>query len=86
MVAACGGALTATSANPSSEEPATTAQQVFSYFGDAIDLIVDGGEVGIDQPSTVLDVSLGEPRLIREGAIAWTVIQTELSRITANRI
>jgi len=85
LVAACGGALTATSANPSREEPATTAQQVFSYFGDAIDLIVDGGEVGIDQPSTVLDVSGAEPRLIREGAISWARIQAEIDRSKADR-
>jgi L-threonylcarbamoyladenylate synthase len=83
LVAACGGALTATSANPSSEAPATTAQKVFSYFGDAIDLIVDGGEVGVEQPSTVLDVSGGEPRLIREGAISWARIQAEIDRIEA---
>ena len=85
LVAACGGALTATSANPSHEEPATTAQQVFSYFGNAIDLIVDGGEVGIDQPSTVVDVSGVEPRLIREGAIGWAKIQAEIHRSKADR-
>jgi L-threonylcarbamoyladenylate synthase len=76
LVRACGAALTATSANPSHEKPATTAQQVFSYFGNALDLIIDGGEVGIDQPSTVVDVSGGDPRLVREGAIAWDRIQS----------
>jgi len=40
-----GRCLTATSANPSQQEAATSAQKVFSYFGNAIDLIVDGGEV-----------------------------------------
>jgi len=85
LVRACGGALTATSANPSNAEPATTAQMVFSYFDSAIDLIVDGGEVTTDQPSTVLDVCDVEPRLIREGAIAWPAIQTELDRITTDK-
>ena len=85
LVRACGGALTATSANPSHGEPATTAQMVFRYFGSAIDLIVDGGEVTTDQPSTVLDVCDVEPRLIREGAIAWPAIQTELDRITTDK-
>jgi L-threonylcarbamoyladenylate synthase len=85
LVAASGGALTATSANPSHEEPAKTAPQVFSYFGNSLDLIVDGGEVGIDQPSTVVDVSGVEPRLIREGAIGWTKIQAEIRRSKADR-
>lgn len=86
LVRACGGALTATSANPSHADPATTAQMVFSYFDNAIDLIVDGGEVTTDQPSTVLDVCDVEPRLIREGAIAWPAIQTELDKITTDEI
>jgi L-threonylcarbamoyladenylate synthase len=86
LVRACGGALTATSANPSHADPATTAQMVFSYFGSAIDLIVDGGEVTTDQPSTVLDVCDVKPRLIREGAIAWPAIQTALGRITTDEI
>lgn len=81
LVRACGGALTATSANPSHQEPATTAQKVFSYFGEAIDLIVDNGDAMTDQPSTVVDVCDVEPRLIREGMIAWLAIQTELSKI-----
>jgi L-threonylcarbamoyladenylate synthase len=79
LVRTCGGALTATSANPSNELPATSAQEVFRYFGEAIDLIVDGGEVTSDQPSTVVDVSNVGPKLIREGAIAWLDIQAALA-------
>lgn len=78
LVRACGGALTATSANPSHQQPAPTAQKVFNYFGTAIDLIVDGGAVTAEQPSTVLDVSGAEPRLVREGAIAWSEIQATI--------
>jgi L-threonylcarbamoyladenylate synthase len=80
LVRTCGGALTATSANPSHQQPATTAQEVFNYFGTAIDLIVDGGNVTAEQPSTVLDVSGAAPRLVREGAIAWSEIQAALER------
>jgi len=83
LVQSCGGALTATSANPTHQDPATTAQRVLSYFGDAIDLIVDGGDVTTDQPSTVLDVCDVEPRLIREGAIAWSEIQAAIDRFKA---
>src|SRR5205807_2931661 len=43
LVEACGGALTATSANPSREPPARTAQDVERYFGDEIELIIDDG-------------------------------------------
>jgi L-threonylcarbamoyladenylate synthase len=79
LVRACGGALTATSANPSNQPPATSAQEVFRYFGDAIDLIVDGGGVTADQPSTVVNVCDVGPKLVREGAIAWLDIQAALA-------
>lgn len=69
LVRQCGGAITATSANPSGSDPARSAAQVLEYFGDRIDLIVDGGEVTATEPSTVLDVTTSPPRVIREGVI-----------------
>jgi len=78
LVRACGGALTATSANPSGAEPARTAEEVASYFAAAVDLIVDGGQARIDRPSTVVDAAGPDPKLIREGAIEWSEIQKAL--------
>jgi L-threonylcarbamoyladenylate synthase len=77
LVRTCGGALTATSANPSHAAPATTALQVHEYFGEAIDLIVDDGEAQTDRPSTVVDVSQDVPILIREGVIPWSLVIEE---------
>lgn len=71
LVRVCGGALTATSANPSGGEPARSAKEVCDYFGEGIDLIIDGGEVTATQPSTVLDVTTSPPRVVREGAIRF---------------
>lgn len=70
LLRACGGALTATSANASGGLPARTAAEVENYFADGIDLIIDGGEATVLQPSTVLDVSGDKPRMIREAAIS----------------
>jgi L-threonylcarbamoyladenylate synthase len=75
LVRACGGALTATSANPANAAPARDAQTVLNYFGEAIDLIIDDGEGTTDRPSTVIDVSGPEPKLLREGIISWIEIQ-----------
>lgn len=69
FVLACGGALTATSANLAEEPPARNAQEVARAFPNGLALIVDGGETRSVQPSTVLDVSRAQPRLIREGVI-----------------
>jgi L-threonylcarbamoyladenylate synthase len=79
LVRACGGALTATSANPSGGLPARTAKAVEAYFAAGIDLIIDGGEVTVMQPSTVLDVSGDKPRMIREGAISRKTLNETLS-------
>jgi L-threonylcarbamoyladenylate synthase len=79
LARACGGALTATSANPSGQPPATTAREVEDYFPTGIDLIVDGGRARSNKPSSVFDVSGVEPRLVREGAIASAELQLTLS-------
>jgi len=51
---------------------------VDNYFPEGIDLIIDGGEVTATQPSTVLDLSGSEARLIREGAIPRDELETLL--------
>lgn len=77
LVRACGGALTATSANLSGSPPARTAKETETYFPSGLGLIIDSGEVRATQPSTVLDLS-GKPRLIREGAITREDLQRTL--------
>jgi L-threonylcarbamoyladenylate synthase len=74
LVRECGGVLTATSANPAGREPARSAAEVEAYFPEGIDLIVDGGQVTATEPSTVLDATTSQPRIIREGAIAAKLI------------
>lgn len=77
LVRACGGALTATSANPSHLPPAVTARQVADYFGERVDFVVDDGEAKTTLPSTVVD-AISQPGLIREGVISWAEIQAAL--------
>lgn len=61
--------VTATSANISGEVPADNAGRVAEYFGDRIDLLVDGGKTPGGKPSTIVDVSGEKVRIVREGAI-----------------
>lgn len=69
LVHALGGPVTAPSANLSGVAPPTRATDVLREFGDAIDLVLDAGETSGGLPSTVLDVSVEPPRLIRAGAV-----------------
>jgi L-threonylcarbamoyladenylate synthase len=78
FISACGGALTATSANRSGEAPARTAGETLNAFPNGLDLIVDGGESRAVEPSTVVDVTNDAPRLIREGVIPWVTIRAFL--------
>ncbi len=70
FVRACGGALTATSANLAGRPPARTAHEVSHTFSNKIDLIVDSGDARGGKPSTVIDLTKGEARLIREGIVS----------------
>ena len=79
LVRACGGALTATSANLSGGLPARSAEEVQTYFPNGIDLIIDDGDVAAEQPSTVLDLSGAEPRVVRAGALSVEQLEEFLS-------
>lgn len=78
LIRACGGALTATSANRAGEPPARTAQAVVESFPTELDLILDGGETRAEAASTVLDVSGERIALIREGVISRVELQQTL--------
>ena len=62
--------ITGTSANVSGTPACTTAQQVIRFLGNHVDLILDGGATSGKKPSTVLDVTVDPPLLLREGIIS----------------
>ena len=74
FISECGGFIAATSANLSGLPDALDAQSAAEYFGDAVDLIVDGGPAAGGTPSTVVDCTVTPPRVLREGAIAASAI------------
>jgi L-threonylcarbamoyladenylate synthase len=61
--------ITATSANPSGMPPARDAETIMKYFGNRIDLLVDGGFTTGNLPSTIVDVTEKEIKILREGVI-----------------
>jgi L-threonylcarbamoyladenylate synthase len=65
-----GLALAAPSANRSNGVSPTRAEHVVASLGDAVDLVLDGGgcEVGIE--STVVDVTVSPPVILRPGGIS----------------
>ena len=69
--------ITGTSANISGTPPCTTADQVLECLGAEVDLVLDGGPTQGKNPSTVLDVTVDPPLIVREGMIkAEEIIST----------
>ena len=67
------GVLATTSANLHGEATSVTAEEVAQVFGDAVPLVLDGGAC-TGSPSTVVDCTGEEPKLLREGRIPWDKI------------
>jgi L-threonylcarbamoyladenylate synthase len=74
LARACGGLLTATSANRAGEPPPISPQQVeegLSAAGqEGVDLILDGGTTQGGSPSTLVDPSDVPARIVRPGRIS----------------
>jgi L-threonylcarbamoyladenylate synthase len=64
------GPLPTTSANVSGLPEERTAAGILEQLGDAVDLVLDGGEAHGGPPSTVVDCSAEQARILRVGAIS----------------
>jgi tRNA threonylcarbamoyl adenosine modification protein (Sua5/YciO/YrdC/YwlC family) len=67
------GPLATTSANLHGQPTATTAGEVARLFGSLVPVVLDGGTCA-GSPSTVVDCTGEEPKLLREGRIPWTEV------------
>lgn len=71
--------ITTTSANPSGKKSPVTASEVAGYFGDKIDLLIDGGILSGRLGSTIVDVTEGDLKVIRDGEISQKLIAESLA-------
>jgi L-threonylcarbamoyladenylate synthase len=62
--------ITGTSANLSGAEPVRSAAGVARQLGGMLDMVFDGGTLPEGPPSTVVDLSVSPPRVVRAGAIS----------------
>ncbi|MBY4574325.1 threonylcarbamoyl-AMP synthase [Gordonia paraffinivorans] len=68
------GPMAVSSANVSGRPPATTVEEAQEQLRDEVAVYLDGGPAPIARPSTIVDVSGGAPRILREGAITTAEI------------
>ena len=64
-----GGTIVSTSANRAGEPPAMTAEDAAKIPGMDVDMILDGGPSPGDKPSTVIDLTGKNPRVLRPGPV-----------------
>lgn len=70
LIEASGVPLAAPSANRSGRPSPTTAQHVLQDLEGRIDYVLDGGPTGLGLESTVLDLTVDVPTILRPGAIS----------------
>ncbi|GAB2497037.1 L-threonylcarbamoyladenylate synthase [Arenimonas alkanexedens] len=78
-----GGGLAAPSANRFGRISPTTAAHVREEFGDAVPVVLDGGECAIGIESTILDLSGGTPRILRPGQVARAELEALIGPVEA---
>jgi L-threonylcarbamoyladenylate synthase len=69
MIEAFGAPIASTSANISGLPDPVSAEEVMEYLGGAVELILDGGRTPGSVPSTVLDISVRPPVILRQGKL-----------------
>ena len=79
LIRAYGDPITSTSANRPGSPPATSAAEIITQWRGAAAggklLILDGGQLTSSAPSTVVDCTARQPRVIRPGAVASSALR-----------
>ena len=78
LLQACGKPVVAPSANTSGRLSPTLAAHVEQDLGDSVDLILDGGPCRAGVESTVIDLTVNPPRVLRPGPIAPALLEAVL--------
>ncbi|MDC7290325.1 L-threonylcarbamoyladenylate synthase [Blautia schinkii] len=81
LIKAAGGFVAAPSANTSGRPSPTTAGHVEEDLGDAVDMIIDGGQVGIGLESTIVDFTEEIPVVLRPGYISLEMLRDTLGEV-----
>jgi L-threonylcarbamoyladenylate synthase len=80
VLEALGGGVAAPSANRFGRVSPTTAAHVQADLGADVELVLDGGPCTVGVESTIVDLSQGEPAVLRPGGLAVEAIERVLGR------
>ena len=80
-----GGGLAAPSANRFGRISPTSAAHVREEFPMGVAIVLDGGDSAIGIESTILDLSSGQPRILRPGQISAAQIEAVIGPVAQDR-
>ncbi|MBU0762916.1 MAG: threonylcarbamoyl-AMP synthase [Candidatus Altiarchaeota archaeon] len=81
----CGFPIAAPSANKSGRPSPTTAKHVIEDLGGKIDAIIDGGDSKHGLESTVIDMTVKPPIILRPGAVTEEQIRKTIGKVKTHR-
>lgn len=76
-----GGYVAAPSANLSGKPSPTIAKYVIQDMDGRVDAIIDGGEVGIGLESTIIDMTVQPPQILRPGYVTRQMLEQVLGQV-----
>lgn len=82
LIRAGGGYISGPSANSSGRPSPTRAEHVADDLSGKIDMILDGGSVEIGVESTILDMTVDPPMILRPGAITQEMLEEVIGEVT----
>lgn len=85
VIRACGFPLAAPSANLSNRVSPTSARHTQKQLGDRVPLIVDGGQCQVGIESTVVDLSVQPPCVLRPGMIHREALASVIGPVALGR-
>ena len=85
LLAAAAIPVAAPSANRSTRLSPTTGAHVAKSLGDAVDLILDAGSTPVGIESTVVDLTIDPPRLLRPGTISIPQLEAVIGPVATSR-
>lgn len=86
LIRQSGVSIAAPSANTSGRPSPTTAEHVYEDLQGRVDMIIDGGKVGIGIESTIVDMTVEPPMILRPGYITKEMLEQEIGNVSVDKV
>ena len=85
LIRQAGGYIAAPSANTSGRPSPTVARYCVEDLSGKIEMIIDGGQVGIGLESTIVDLTSDKPMILRPGYVTRQMLEEVLGEVEIDR-